>query len=213
MTETRTNVAHYNTGEIETIDFIADKLTPEEFRAYVLGNIIKYASRAPHKGQFDDDIEKIRNYAVILQEHTAKLAAKTEVPALTYPDFIPAAKIEAGSRVRVIDDHHRLPLGSEHTVAKVDDSFVYLEGSEDDGWWPERFEVTTASYVPYIRPRVWEQLSDVPEDVKVKDKDDDIYKYDAEEGYWRWGVQHRDPGTPTYDINFDMHAPFTEVLD
>lgn len=80
MTETRVNVEHYNTGEIETIDYIADKLSREEFRAYILGNILKYASRAQHKGQFASDVEKIRNYAVILQEHEEKYEPEAPEP-------------------------------------------------------------------------------------------------------------------------------------
>jgi len=72
----RENVAHYNTGEIETIDYIFDKLGFEGGQAYVLGNILKYASRALYKGTFDADVEKIRNYAVILQEKTAEYQEK-----------------------------------------------------------------------------------------------------------------------------------------
>lgn len=64
----RAHVNHYAQGEIETIDFIRDKLGLDGVTDYILGNILKYASRAKHKGQLDDDVEKIRNYAVILQE-------------------------------------------------------------------------------------------------------------------------------------------------
>lgn len=62
-------VAHYTVGEIETIDFIFDKLGYEGGLAAVLANIIKYGSRANHKGQRRSDIEKIRNYATIALEH------------------------------------------------------------------------------------------------------------------------------------------------
>lgn len=58
-------VSHYTTGEIETIDFIADKFDGIEF---CLANIVKYASRAKHKGQLRSDLDKIRNYAVIATE-------------------------------------------------------------------------------------------------------------------------------------------------
>lgn len=100
MTETREHVSHYNVGEIETIDYIADKLGPDAFRAYVLGNIIKYASRAQHKGQFDADIEKIRNYAVILQEHEAKLVEAVPVPV----HFDDAADAPVGVKFRAVKD-------------------------------------------------------------------------------------------------------------
>lgn len=48
---------HY-IGKIETIDYISDKLGPEGFRAYCLGNAMKYISRAGKKGDFNEDIQK-----------------------------------------------------------------------------------------------------------------------------------------------------------
>ena len=65
-------VAHYTTGEIETIDFIFDKLGYEGGLASVLANIRKYGSRANHKGQRRSDIEKIRNYATIALQQMDK---------------------------------------------------------------------------------------------------------------------------------------------
>jgi hypothetical protein len=59
-------VSHYTTGKYEVIDYIFDKLGYEGGLAYVLGNEIKYASRAQHKGQRRADVVKIRNYATIL---------------------------------------------------------------------------------------------------------------------------------------------------
>lgn len=45
---------HYTQGGIETIDFIRAKLTPEEFTGYCKGNVLKYVSRATHKGGLED---------------------------------------------------------------------------------------------------------------------------------------------------------------
>jgi len=59
--------AHYKVGGIETIDFIQAKLTPEEFRGYLKGNVLKYTSRAGHKGDIDTDIGKMVWYALKLQ--------------------------------------------------------------------------------------------------------------------------------------------------
>ena len=70
----RDHVAHYTVGEIETIDFIADKFDGIE---YCLGNIVKYASRAKHKGQLRSDLDKIRNYAAIALELLDKQEGKT----------------------------------------------------------------------------------------------------------------------------------------
>lgn len=41
---------HYTQGGIETIDAIRAALTPEEFRGYCKGNMIKYIWRERHKG-------------------------------------------------------------------------------------------------------------------------------------------------------------------
>ena len=41
---------HYRTGKIECIEAIEAALTPEEFRGYVKGNVIKYTWRERHKG-------------------------------------------------------------------------------------------------------------------------------------------------------------------
>jgi hypothetical protein len=54
--------AHYKTGGIETIDFLEAKLTPEEFRGYLRGNILKYLSRAGSKGNYEEDMLKARWY-------------------------------------------------------------------------------------------------------------------------------------------------------
>ena len=41
---------HYRQGEIECIDAIQAALTPDEFRGYCKGNILKYVWRERHKG-------------------------------------------------------------------------------------------------------------------------------------------------------------------
>lgn len=54
MSDNVHNPAHYTTGGIETIDFIRAKLGPEGFRAYCLGNVLKYVSRHAHKNGLED---------------------------------------------------------------------------------------------------------------------------------------------------------------
>lgn len=58
---TVTKPAHYADGEIETIDFIRDKLTQEEYIGYCTGNVLKYISRWRKKGG-TDDLKKARVY-------------------------------------------------------------------------------------------------------------------------------------------------------
>jgi len=52
---------HYTQGLIETIDFIEDKLTREEFVGYIKGNVLKYISRANHKNG-EEDLQKAEWY-------------------------------------------------------------------------------------------------------------------------------------------------------
>lgn len=59
---------HYTVGGIEVIDFIKAKLTLEEFRGYLKGNVLKYTSRAGHKDDAAQDIGKLVWYATKLQE-------------------------------------------------------------------------------------------------------------------------------------------------
>lgn len=61
---------HYKVGGIETIDFIQAKLTPEEFKGYLLGNVLKYASRAGHKDNAVQDAGKLAWYANKLAEQS-----------------------------------------------------------------------------------------------------------------------------------------------
>lgn len=52
--------SHYG-GEIETIDFIRDKLG-NGFVSYCIGNVIKYVSRYDKKGKPIEDLEKAQVY-------------------------------------------------------------------------------------------------------------------------------------------------------
>ena len=46
--------SHYTFGSIEVIDYIRDKMTPDEFQGYCMGNILKYVSRHKHKNGVED---------------------------------------------------------------------------------------------------------------------------------------------------------------
>ena len=45
---------HYTFGSIEVIDYIRDKMTPDEFQGHCMGNILKYISRHKHKNGVED---------------------------------------------------------------------------------------------------------------------------------------------------------------
>lgn len=57
-----TKPAHYASGAIECIDAIRSALTPEEFRGYCKGNMLKYAWRERGKNG-DEDLRKAAVYA------------------------------------------------------------------------------------------------------------------------------------------------------
>ena len=59
---------HYTVGGIEVIDFIKAKLTTEEFRGYLQGNILKYSSRVGFKGDAAEYVGMLIWYANKLQE-------------------------------------------------------------------------------------------------------------------------------------------------
>jgi len=59
---------YYDQGGIEVFDVIRAKLTPEQWRGYLLGNLIKYGCRANWKGDFERDAEKMKFYAGYLAD-------------------------------------------------------------------------------------------------------------------------------------------------
>lgn len=59
---------HYNHLQIEVIDIIKASLTDDEYRGYLLGNIIKYRMRAGWKGDRDTDYKKSSWYQDQLKE-------------------------------------------------------------------------------------------------------------------------------------------------
>ena len=54
MTDNVNHPPHYTTGGIECIDAIEAALTPEEFRGFCKGNVIKYTYREGSKGGVED---------------------------------------------------------------------------------------------------------------------------------------------------------------
>lgn len=56
------NPDHYKALPKEVIDIIQFTLTPEQFKGYLLGNVMKYRLRAGLKGDAMQDLEKARWY-------------------------------------------------------------------------------------------------------------------------------------------------------
>ena len=65
------NPPHYTVGGIETIDFIQAKLSADEYRGFLKGTILAYASRLGHKDG-TNDAGKITWYAKRLEAELQK---------------------------------------------------------------------------------------------------------------------------------------------
>ena len=56
-----TNPSHYTNGNIETIDYLKDTLSKEQYEGFCRGNVLKYISRYPHKNGVED-LNKAKTY-------------------------------------------------------------------------------------------------------------------------------------------------------
>lgn len=45
---------HYNAGKIEVIRIMEDQLSPDEYRGYIKGQVLKYITRERHKNGLED---------------------------------------------------------------------------------------------------------------------------------------------------------------
>ena len=75
---------HYRLEGIrEVLDVIRYALSEEEYMGFLKGNVIKYALRAPYKGESDQDWEKASYYADLVKKSSeafAKRASGEEKP-------------------------------------------------------------------------------------------------------------------------------------
>ena len=97
MTDNNNN-EHYKECLIEPFYLMADLLTIEEFIGFIKGNTIKYAMRAPFKGQSEKDIEKYKYYSSLLQYVlTLKKSAEANTNSTIFlKDTLDSFKFERG---------------------------------------------------------------------------------------------------------------------
>ena len=74
------NTNHYVFGGIETIEYLKAKLTPEEYRGFLKGNVLKYVSREAEKNGLED-LKKDKWYLdkLIEFENDRKLSTKIKM--------------------------------------------------------------------------------------------------------------------------------------
>lgn len=89
------NPNHYIFGGIETIEYLKAKLTPEEYRGFLKGNVLKYVSREAEKNGLED-LKKAKWYLdkLIEFENDRKLSTIENLQA-TYAPKIKMTKKEA----------------------------------------------------------------------------------------------------------------------
>jgi hypothetical protein len=54
MSRDNINPNHYKQGKVECIDAIESSMTPEQFKGYLKGNMLKYMWRFENKGGVED---------------------------------------------------------------------------------------------------------------------------------------------------------------
>ena len=66
---------HYRQGGLETIQILKAKMTKEQFKGFLIGNILKYVTHAPYKNGIED-YEKARYYlnALIKEERSDEIS-------------------------------------------------------------------------------------------------------------------------------------------
>lgn len=83
MADAVNHPSHYTQGGVECIEAIEAAMTPDEFRGYLKGNVIKYVWRSNHKGSLLQDLEKARWYLDRLIGHAFKEKV-SKVPTTTW---------------------------------------------------------------------------------------------------------------------------------
>jgi hypothetical protein len=65
---------YYKQMTVEPIRVIRSVLTPEQLEGFYKGNMIKYLLRAPHKGHYEEDMDKMTTYASWLKDLKKEVA-------------------------------------------------------------------------------------------------------------------------------------------
>jgi hypothetical protein len=54
MKQDNINPNHYKVGKFETIEILQEKMTKEQFKGFLMGNVLKYVIRHEHKNGLED---------------------------------------------------------------------------------------------------------------------------------------------------------------
>lgn len=88
MSDVVNHPEHYTEGGIEAIDVLEAKMSPEEFRAYLYGAILKYLLRCKYKGKELEDLRKALWYLnKLVGKHEEAHQKKTSDFSVDCPGF------------------------------------------------------------------------------------------------------------------------------
>lgn len=105
MTDNVNNPPHYTAGKVECIEAIEAALTPEEFRGYLKGNIIKYVWRERFKGG-RESIAKAGWYQQNLMSVTS--GTEQDTPTQYHPVWMPNTVADSPEAANIIQERTRL---------------------------------------------------------------------------------------------------------
>ena len=77
---------HYIDSAMQPIEFMQTVMTPEQFRGFCIGNVVKYLARAPYKQQEASDKAKALQYAywADLAQQGRRIDPTVDVPPQDY---------------------------------------------------------------------------------------------------------------------------------
>ena len=77
---------HYIDSAMQPIEFMQTVMTPEQFRGFCIGNVVKYLARAPYKQQEASDKAKAKQYAywADLAQQGHRIDPTVDVPPQDY---------------------------------------------------------------------------------------------------------------------------------
>lgn len=135
MSDNVNHPPHYTVGGLEVIDILQAKFTPEMFKGFVLGNVLKYLFRLDHKDAAVQDAEKAAWYlnrliTTLGEEATKVVPEAAEAPttaADTRTRVLPHAEVPATNEAAEFDINLWRELQNTVFVPKTDFGWLYTD--------------------------------------------------------------------------------------
>lgn len=95
--------SYYDHGGIETVEILRAKLTAEEFRGWVKGELLTHVCRMPWKGDEVRDAEKAATYAAWLRDELQAPPAERQRQIHERYDFTAPPALDPGDVTQALD--------------------------------------------------------------------------------------------------------------